>query len=319
MFDFAQQPWDLADVLEDMTPPRQVIAGRTYMFSRRCSQRKFFLRPGKHTDEAFVYCFAIACQRYDMEPLWLMVMSNHYHAGVRDKNGCYPEFLRYFHSLLARCLNSHLNRWENLWSAEQTGALHLGDAQAIFDKLLYSLCNAVKDHFVDRVHNWPGFCSYKYQLANRPAVAKRPGWFFDKVGNMPERVELVFKRPAEFTHLTHEHWARKIRTAVAAEEHKAAMRRKELGIPVLGRKAVLRQSPFSCPKTCVDRRTLRPRVASKNKWRRIELILRNKRFHQRYRDAYTRHRAGEPNVVFPHGSYKLRVQGLVRCEPPPPN
>ncbi len=254
-----------------------------------------------------------------MEPLWFMVMSNHYHAGVRDQHGCYPEFLRYFHSLLARCLNSHLGRWENLWSTEQTGALHLGDAKAIFDKQVYSLCNAVKDHLVDRVHNWPGFCSYKCQLANKPLVAKRPGWFFDKLGNMPARVELTFQRPVEFAHLTHEQWVSQLRAAVAAEEGEAAKQREELGVRVVGRKAILRQSPFSCPKTCVDRRALRPRVASRNKWRRIELILRNKRFHERYRAAYARHCAGEPSVLFPHGSYKLHVQGLVRCEPPPTN
>ena len=304
---------------EGMTPPRQVIARRTYMISRRCSERKFFLRPSELTDEAFVYCFAVACLRYGIEPLWLVVMSNHYHAGIRDEHGCYPEFLRYLHSLLARCLNCHYKRWENLWSTEQTGALLLGDAQAVFDKQLYSLCNPVKDHLVDRAHVWPGFSSYGYQLDDRPVVAKRPGWFFDKLGNMPARVELEFKRPAEFAHLTHEQWATKIRTAVEAEEKKAANQREELGVRVLGRKAILRQSPFSCPKTCVDRRALRPRVASKNKWRRIELILRNKRFHQRYRDAYKRHRAGERDVLFPHGSYKLQVQGLVRCEPPPPN
>lgn len=301
-----------------MTPPRQVIPGRTYVISRRCAERKFFLRPSKQVDQAFVYCFARACQKYDMTPLWLMVMSNHYHAGIHDKHGRYPEFLRYFHSLLARCLNCHLKRWENLWSTEQTGALHLGDAQTVFDKQLYSLCNAVKDHLVDRVHLWPGFCSYGYQIANKPAVATRPAWFFDERGDMPERVELTFERPPEFAQLSQDQWESDIRAAVEAEEQNAARLREEHGIRILGRKAILRQSPFTCPKTCVDRRGLRPRIASKNKWRRIELILRNRRFHARYRDAYDRHCAGEPNVLFPYGSYKLVVQGIVRCEPPPP-
>ncbi len=56
------------------------------MISRRCTERKFLLRPSEHTDEAFVYCFAIPCQRYDVAPLWLMVMSNHHDAGVWDKH-----------------------------------------------------------------------------------------------------------------------------------------------------------------------------------------------------------------------------------------
>ncbi|HMR73737.1 MAG TPA: hypothetical protein PKD61_01455, partial [Polyangiaceae bacterium] len=58
--------------------------------------------------------------------------------------------------------------------------------------------------------------------------------------------------------------------------------------------------------------------ATKNKWRRIELLQLNRYFQRRYREAYARRSSGDTEVVFPHGSYKLRVQGLVRCEPPPP-
>ncbi|MEZ4226562.1 MAG: hypothetical protein R3B13_36785 [Polyangiaceae bacterium] len=300
-----------------MTAPRQVIPGRMYLITRRCTRREFLLRPSKRTDEAFLYCLGVACRRYGMKLCWLTVMSNHYHAGIQDVDGCYPEFLRYFHSLLARCLNAHHGRWENLWASEQTCVVHLGDADAVFDKMVYSLCNAVKDHLVDRVHLWPGFCSYSSQLADRPVVVKRPAWFFDESGDMPEQVELHFARPPEFADLSSAQWVEKLRAAVAEEEAKAAAERQADGRRVLGRKAIRRQSPFACPKTCADRRVLRPRVASKNKWRRIELLTRNKWFLQRYREAYARRRAGESDVLFPHGSYKLRVQGLVRCEPPP--
>ncbi len=55
-------------------------------------------------------------------------------------------------------------------------------------------------------------------------------------------------------------------------------------------------------------------VASKNEWHRIELLQANKRFQQRYREAYNRRRAGDVEVIFPHGTYKLRVQGLVSLE-----
>ncbi len=83
---------------------------------------------------------------------------------------------------------------------------------------------------------------------------------------------------------------------------------------MLGRKAILRQSPFSCPKSFAERRGLRPRVASKNKWRRIEMLQADKHFQQRYREAYRRRSAGDLEVLFPLGTYKLRVQGMVSCE-----
>lgn len=299
-----------------MTPPRQVLPCGKYMITRRISQRQFLMRPGKDTVGAFAYCLAVAAKRYGVKVYWLMVMSNHYHAGVYDELGNFPEFLRDFHSLLARCLNCLHARWENVWASEQTSVVDLGDADAIFDKMIYSLCNAVKDHLVDRAHHWPGLCSYRYQLANRPLVATRPHWFFNKNGSMPERVELHFERPQEFAHLSDKQWTEKLMAAVAQEEAKAADVRKTEGRRVLGSKAVRRQSPFSHPKTTSDRRRLRPRVASKNKWRRIEMLQRNRHFQDCYRRAYARRAAGDVDVLFPYGSYKLRLQGLVRCEPP---
>lgn len=283
------------------------------MFTRRCAERRFYLRPCNEVNEAFVYCFAVAAQRYELDVYWLSVMSNHYHPGGRDNLGKYPKFFRYFHSLVARCLNVHLGRWENLWATEQSGALHLGDADAIFDKMIYALTNPVKDHLVDTVFNWPGFNSLRYQLQDKPVVVKRPKWFFDPKGNMPEQVQLRFKRPPEFAHLSHEQWKAKILAAVTEEQRKAAQQRQKTGGHIVGRKAILRQSPYSCPNSCTQRRGLRPRVATKSKWRRIELLQANKAFANSYREAFERRRLGEHDVVFPSGSYKLRELGLVRC------
>ena len=63
---------------------------------------------------------------------------------------------------------------------------------------------------------------------------------------------------------------------------------------------------------------LRPRVANRNKWRRIERLRASKVFQHRYREAHNRRKASETDVVFPYGTYKLREQGLARCTSPPP-
>jgi len=300
-----------------MTSPRQVIKGRTYMLTRRCTGRLFFLRPSDETNNAYVYCFALAAQRYPVDVYWLSTLSNHEHPGLHDRHGNYPEFIRYFHSLVARCLNARLGRWENFWATEQTGVLHLPDGDTIFEKMIYALTNPVKDQLVDKVFSWPGVNSLSYQLKDKPMVVKRPKWFFDKAGDMPEEVQLRFVRPPEFAHLTHEQWADKLRTAVTKQERKAAEERQRTGRRIVGRKAILRQSPYSCPKSCTPRRGLRPRVATRNKWRRIELLQQNKLFVWRYREAYERRCAGDLNVLFPHGTYLLLRQGLVRCESAP--
>jgi putative transposase len=287
------------------------------MFTRRCAHRQYLLRPSKQVNQAIVYCYAVAAQKRSMTVYWLLAMSNHEHDGANDDKGQYPDFLRYFHSLLARCLNVHLGRWEGLWADEQPGALHLGDAEAIFDKMIYSLTNPVQAHLVDKALNWPGFSSLPYQLSGKPVVVKRPKWFFDPNGKMPAEVELRFERPPEFAHLSQQEWADKIRAAVAAVERKAAAERQRTGRRVVGRKAILRQSPFSCPKSCTRRRGMRPRVAARNKWRRIELLRQNQQFLRDYRQAFARRRSGELDVEFPYGTYKLAVQGLCRVAAPP--
>jgi hypothetical protein len=55
-------------------------------------------------------------------------------------------------------------------------------------------------------------------------------------------------------------------------------------------------------------------VAAKNKWARIEALLRNRGFIEKYRDAFLRHMAGLPNVLFPFGTFWMRKFAKVACE-----
>ena len=57
-----------------------------------------------------------------------------------------------------------------------------------------------------------------------------------------------------------------------------------------------------------------PQVAAKNKWARIEALLRNRAFIEKYRDAFLHHIAGIANVVFPFGTYLMRKIAKVACE-----
>ena len=74
---------------------------------------------------------------------------------------------------------------------------------------------------------------------------------------------------------------------------------------------------FERPKSVEPRRKMNPRVKTRDKWRRIETLQRNKRFYEEYREAFLRHRAGEADVLFPYGTWWLRIYGGVRCRPPP--
>jgi putative transposase len=93
-----------------MSLPRQVLPGSDYMITRRCSERRFFLRPDDDTNNAFVSCLALAALRAKVEILFVVAMSDHCHAGIHDLECNFPIFTEHFHALLARCQNTHLGR-----------------------------------------------------------------------------------------------------------------------------------------------------------------------------------------------------------------
>src|SRR5664279_398205 len=69
-----------------MTLPRQVVPGRDYMITRRCSERRFFLRPDEDTNNAFIYCLALAARRANVQITFSVAMSNHHHTGIHHQS-----------------------------------------------------------------------------------------------------------------------------------------------------------------------------------------------------------------------------------------
>ncbi len=127
-----------------------------------------------------------------------------------------------------------------------------------------------------------------------------------------------------FAHLSDGEWTALLRERVSAVEEKAAEQRRAKGKGIAGRKAVLRKSPFSYPKTIPPRRNPNPRLACKDKEKRIAAIEAMKRFQSRYRAALERYREAVAkrrdaihDVLFPWGTWQLARLGLVRREPAP--
>ena len=76
---------------------------------------------------------------------------------------------------------------------------------------------------------------------------------------------------------------------------------------------MLRQSRYDRPGGREKRFELKPRVACRNKWRRIERLQRSLWWEDRYGASMTRWRAGDREVVFPEGTYRMRVLHGVNC------
>jgi REP element-mobilizing transposase RayT len=291
-----------------MSLPREVVPGRFYLLTRRCTQRQFLLRPDADTNNAFVYCLAEAAERFAIDVVLTCAMSNHHHTVIFDRLGAYPAFLEHFHKMLARSGNALRGRWENFWSAEQACVVRLVDAEDVMRKLAYTATNPVKDGLVEKVHHWPGINGFTALVAGRPLRATRPRHFFRPDGPMPEAVTLRFVIPPELGDARDVE--RELASRVAAVEASVAAERRRSGARVLGRRAVLAQSWRGYPAGHEPRRNLRPRVAAHSRWSRIEALLRNREFLVAYRDARRRWIAGHA-AVFPPGTYWLRRFAVV--------
>ena len=160
----------------------------------------------------------------------------------------------------------------------------------------------MQDHLVERVHHWPGANGLSALLTGQPLRATRPLHFFRPDGAMPDALELPLAIPAELGPAAEV--LSELRDRVHAVELERAAERARTGRRVLGRRAVLAQSWRESPASREPRRNLRPQVAGRSKWARIEALLRNRAFVIDYASARDRWQHGMA-AVFPPGTYWL--------------
>jgi REP element-mobilizing transposase RayT len=294
-----------------MTAPRQVLRGTICLVTRRCAQRQFLLRPSATTNAIFLYVLAVAAQRYGIQVHAFCVLSNHWHAVVTDPEAQLPAFEQYLDSLVARAVNASLGRWESFWAPSSYSAVALASPADVVDKAAYVLANPVAAGLVRRGEEWPGLWSSPTQIGGTPIVAERPKTFFRANGYMPEKVELQLVVPQGFG--SADEFRERLTAAVAALEQQARRAVAASGRDMLGKARVLAQKPTARPRSGEPRRGLNPRVAARDKWKRIEALSRLVEFLKSYRDAWRERRAGEQRAVFPRGTYLMRVVHGVPC------
>ncbi len=294
-----------------MTAPRQVLPGTTYLVTRRCAQRELLLRPSATTGALFLYVLAVAAWRFGVRVHAFCVLSNHYHLVVTDPDARLPAFGQYLDSLVARAMNASLGRWESFWAPSSYSAVALASSEDILDKAAYVLANPVAAGLVRRGRDWPGLWSAPEQIGGAPLVATRPAEFFRADGYMPANVELELSPPPGFD--SPDDFRDPLAEALAALEERARTDLASKGLGFLGRARVLAQKARARPRLGEPRRQLNPRVAARDKWKRIEVLSRLVEFLGDYRQAWQARRAGHADALFPPGTYLMRVLHGVPC------
>lgn len=239
-------------------------------------------------------------------------MSNHWHGVLTDPFARLPEFLEYFHRLLARAQNASLGRWENLWSSDKTSVVRLVSDADVLEKMAYTIANPTTAGLVHAPKEWPGVITTR--IGER-WTANRPHVFFDPRGSLPETVTLEITRPPIYQHTDQPQLVRHVAVRVDRLVRKAREALAQQGRKFLGAKAVLQQRVETVPSTTEPRRNPNPRIASSHTAERVQAIRRLVAFLREYRAAWRAWRGGRRDQVFPPGTYALRVYARVACAP----
>jgi len=301
-----------------MTWPRRVIAGTTYLLTRRCTERRYLLVPRGVSPKLVGYCVALAAQRHGILIHAVMVMSNHWHAVLTDPQGRVTEFARDVHALTARALNAHYGRWESFWSSQRLSLVELDGPDDILEKLVYTTTNPVEAGLVERPREWPGVRTLPSHVLDAPRRFPRPRTRFFSRSALPEEVELHLTVPAQLAQLGEGEYVRRYQAGVQQRVEALEARRVSEGRRVMGVHALKRQRKDGRPKTSAPRRKLDPAVASRDRTRRVGLLCELRRFRDAYREARRRWLQGDKAVLFPWGTLLMSTLPGVRCERAPP-
>lgn len=309
-----------------MTQPRQIIPGRTCFITARAVRRMFLFLPQRDVVRVFEYLLAVAANMFGMRVHEVLCMSNHFHILLTDGHGRLPEFMNFFDSLLARSVNALRGTSGSVFEAEY-GLVAETDEDKIVAHAVYTLANPCADHLVKRSRQWPGFSTLQMEYGQMVRI-ERPKvglWKEDachgkssrgKPSRLPEVVEFTLERPPVWMELSDAELRAEIRQRLDEREMELIEQRRRDGRDVLGRKGVLAQRWDGFPRTPEPLFETKPRVAGRL-WLRIAALQQLRDFEDAYRRVRARFLEGERDVVWPVGTWLMRVRFGLPCEMAP--
>ncbi len=304
----------LVQSVASMSLPRPILPNTRYLVTRRVAHRQFLLRPNETTNQIVLYAIAYAAMVTGVLVHALVAMSNHIHPVVSDPLGKLPLFLQHFHRLVACCMNESIGRSEAFWSSDAPSIVALETDDDVIDKIAYAIANPVAAGLVEDPAEWPGVitpvCGIRMEVS-------RPDVFFRKNGKMPASIELNVV-PPELASCGDVHAViARLRDALDEKLGVARTAVAESGRGFLGPDGVLSASRSDSASTPEPLHTRRPRIAARRIERRKDAIDRLRAFHSSYATALRAWRAGNRTVMFPPGTYAMRVRHGVRVDTAP--
>ncbi len=284
-----------------MSHARRVLKGSTLAVVRRCSERRFFLRPGRRLNRLIRFLLATYAKRYGIKLHAFAFMSNHFHLVLTDTRRQLPKFMEQLDAMLTRVINKHLGRQGRLWESKPYTSWILETREELLQHLVYVTANPVEAYAVKTPDRWPGVISLPSHTGTSLRVTPpRDGLFGrGREGSaLGDESHLELHVPPFFKREGKRRYTRLFQTALDA--HLATLHARPGSYT--GRAHAKRLDPFSAPK---GSRTgpsfgLIPALTNATKEKRLELKL----WREAVRDASLRWRH-DKKTRFPEGTWLL--------------
>jgi putative transposase len=287
-----------------MTIAREVLPGKTYHVVRQTNERMFMLKPSQVTLEIVAYCIFEAALKYGVLVHGFALMSNHLHMQVTDQLANLPLFTKHVFTEIAKAMNAHWGHSGSFWArAARPGRTLLVTREAIVQNLAYILANPVDAGLVDTSADWPGLITAANDVVTKKVYLGKTG--LSAYLAKREEPELQFSMSLPPGVGDAKTFADDVYREQLAMEAAARAARQEKERPVLGAKAAKAVEWYHRPKTPVTLGEMNPAIMAVTKEARIAAIAHLKAWRKDYREALDLYRAGNHEVVFPIGTWRM--------------
>ncbi len=325
------------------TPPRKIDKGMFFYVTVRAMHRRYRFVPKRRIRAAIRFCLTAVLDKYrnegKIELYEFVFMSNHYHLLGRDLVGCLPKFIQELNALLSAELNALRGTSDSNFSRKPYGLVQVHGDVRLIEHAVYTLANPISAFLVARAKHWPGVSSLKLEYGQSVVVDKpRGGLWSGRAAHtgrrasqrskraayanrsvLPDQANLTLDRPPVMLHLSDSELRQHIRDQLAKRERELDAERTRRNIRVVGRRRVLSMHYDDGPKS-EELFARNPTFSAGTDKQRAFFAGAYKAFVAAYRLARDAYYAAElslrDKVVFPAGTYRLRVLNGVACASP---
>lgn len=304
-----------------MSAPRYIVAGRTWMITRRTTRRHYLLRPDadRTIQQLYWYVTAVYAAKFGIQLHAVQMMSTHIHEVLTDVRGVLPNFVRERNRAFANALKVHRKWPEEVFQRAAAHYLALHGCEAVLQQIAYTLANCVLAGLVDTPDRWPGVTVVANDIGTRIVRTVRPNIYFNADNPLwPAVAEIAISVPESLESEFGFNAARKrLREAVGRAVRMARTAAREAG-HIARTVSELYRAEFTRRATSIEKRFQRaPIIAAAGDSRVAASALNEiRRFRSAYRTAREKLRRGLRDIRFPDGTWRWRVELLPHLSQP---